>query len=352
MKRKIALTFYIVRFLLIIAVGGVMTFFGTHRPIGNEEQVDFKGVNYLNATERFDAWASQNFGFRDKLVTANSKLKYNLFHQSAQQSVIAGREGWLFYESALHDYAGLDVLTDEEIGQVVENIKAATEAVEAQGAKAIWVIAPNKMEIYGEYMPYYYVENTIDGNYEKLLRALDNTNVMHTDLKTTLRAQRQSYSMPIYHKLDSHWNNIGAGIAYETIMSELELAHTHYSDAQFIISNRFEGDLYAMLFPKENEKDDQAYYGCMPEYEYTSTYRGDDDLVITAKATKGTGKILMFRDSFGNALHSFFAADFAESTFLRAIPYDVRDVDGADVVVFEIVERNIPNLLKYPPVTR
>lgn len=352
MKRKIALTIYIVLFLAIIAAGGVMTFLGAHKPIGNEEQVDFKDVNYLNATNRFDAWVSQNFGFRDRLVTANSNLKYNLFNQSAEKSVIAGKDGWLFYESALHDYAGTGVLTDEEIDQIVENIKLATEAVKAQGAKAVWAIAPNKMEIYGEYMPYYTVENQAEGNYEKLMKALKNTDVVFADLKTTLQNSKNDYEVPIYHKLDSHWNNIGAGIAYETIMDLVGMPHTKYSGEAYRISSRFEGDLYSMLFPKGNKKDDQIYFDCMPEFDYTSTYRGDDDLVITAEAPDGNGKILMFRDSFGNALHSFFAADFAESTFLRAIPYDVSDIDGADVVVFEIVERNIPNLLKYPPVTR
>lgn len=350
MKRKIALTIYIVRFLVIITVCGVMTFFGTHKAIGNEEEADMSGINYLNATEKFDNWASLNFGFRNRLIGLNNRISMNVFGQSGEKSVIVGEDGWLFYESALHDYTGEDVLSDEEIAELAKLITEASEAVTRQGAAAVWVIAPNKMEIYGEKMPYYLIENTADGNYEKLMKALSGTDVNYVDLKKTLTDSRNSFSEPIYHKLDSHWNNIGAGIAYEAVMDSIGLSHTEYSDAGYTMRNNFSGDLYAMLFADGREKDMQAYYDIMPEFLYTSNYRGDDDLLITTSCDTGEGKLLMFRDSFGNALHSFFAADFSEAEFRRSIPYDISDIKGADVVVFEIVERNIPNLIKYPPI--
>jgi hypothetical protein len=43
-------------------------------------------------------------------------------------------------------------------------------------------------------------------------------------------------------------------------------------------------------------------------------------------------------------LYEFFANDFAEAYISRALPYDVSDIEGADLVVVEIVERNIPRL--------
>ena len=64
-------------------------------------------------------------------------------------------------------------------------------------------------------------------------------------------------------------------------------------------------------------------------------------MIITTENQSGVGKVILFRDSFGNALHEFFANDFSEAVISRAFPYDVSDIEGADLVVVEIVERNI-----------
>lgn len=57
--------------------------------------------------------------------------------------------------------------------------------------------------------------------------------------------------------------------------------------------------------------------------------------------------LLMFRDSFGNALYPFLADSFGHSRFSRKMPYPLTMMQevNADVVIVEIVERNIPYLL-------
>lgn len=58
----------------------------------------------------------------------------------------------------------------------------------------------------------------------------------------------------------------------------------------------------------------------------------------------------MFRDSFGNTLHSLLAEDFGHALFSRAQPYDLglMDQTGATCVVVEIVERNLRLLSQVP----
>ena len=59
----------------------------------------------------------------------------------------------------------------------------------------------------------------------------------------------------------------------------------------------------------------------------------------------------MFRDSFGNALLPLLAEQYATATFSRALPFalDLTEIEGADTVIVEIVERNLQNLLAYAP---
>lgn len=59
----------------------------------------------------------------------------------------------------------------------------------------------------------------------------------------------------------------------------------------------------------------------------------------------------MFRDSFANALLPLLAEQYATATFSRALPFalDLTEIEGADTVIVEIVERNLTNLLAYAP---
>ena len=73
----------------------------------------------------------------------------------------------------------------------------------------------------------------------------------------------------------------------------------------------------------------------------------EDILIETTKADAPNGRLLLCRDSFGNALHPFLAEDFRETVITRQMPYPLEQVQEGDTVIIEIVERNLPNLLKY-----
>lgn len=101
-------------FGLLIAIG-IKTFVGKSNSPAKEEKVKFKPSSYTSFCNEFDKYFSANFGFRSRFISMNNIVKYNVFKQSGEDNVIAGRDGWLFYNSALHDYIGEDVLSDEEI---------------------------------------------------------------------------------------------------------------------------------------------------------------------------------------------------------------------------------------------
>ena len=63
-------------------------------------------------------------------------------------------------------------MTREEAAKAAGVIKEMSDYAKECGTKLIFVSAPNKMEIYGEYMPYYCLEDKSDGNYELLMDEL------------------------------------------------------------------------------------------------------------------------------------------------------------------------------------
>ena len=110
------------------------------------------------------------------------------------------------------------------------------------------------------------------------------------------------------------------------------------------------GDLAVMLYPSGSDLDLQQYYEYEPGFRYTRPIKSLEDLLIT---TQGPGEysLLMFRDSFANALIPMLSEAFASAAYSRSIPYDYALLERIqpDLVVLEIVERNLPDWLTTPP---
>ena len=105
-----------------------------------------------------------------------------------------------------------------------------------------------------------------------------------------------------------------------------------------------------MLFPNGDAVNDAVIINTEYKFYYTSNFRTPDDLIIQTANDSETGNLIMWRDSFGEFIYTFFAESFYEAEFRREIPYNFTNIGEKDVVIIEIVERNIPLLLENPPV--
>lgn len=349
-KNKIIKIIYIVLFMCALIIPGIWTFVDKQEAVGNETQVDFSDVNYMNFASKADKFMSQKFGFRNNLVQMNSALYYNLFNESSNSEVIAGKDGWLFYKQALDDYTGKNELSEDEIAKIVKILQIVEKNVEKEGKKFVFVSAPNKMEIYDEFMSENYLKEQDAGNYEGLFIALKDAGVSSVDLKKLLKAEAEKSDIPIYYRQDSHWNRLGAAYAYEAIMNQAEMEYTKYTDKEFVINKNYQSDLYKMLFPMGKEFDENIEFTEEFEFYYMSRFNSTDDIVIETANDNKDKSVLMYRDSFGAQIYEFIANDFGQAMFRRDTIYDFSDLSDTDLVIIELVERNLDYLLTYLPV--
>lgn len=341
---------YVTVFILALIIPGIWTFVGSQKTIGNEEEVDFSDADYWNISDKVDSFMNTKFGFRNKLVNLNNEIKYNVFTESGNSEVVVGEDGWLFFSGALYDYTGEGKLSDIQIDKIVKILSMVQNKVESNGSKFVFVSAPNKMEIYGEYMPYYHVEDTKPGNYELLFAELETSEVSFVDLKKLLKEQKELNDYRLYYKGDSHWNEVGAFIAYESIMEELELDYVECTKEFVVHPNAYKGDLDKMLFPSSPPNDEHIIIEKDYDFYYTSNFKSVDDLVIKTANDNKEGNLIMWRDSFGAGVYYMFAENFNTSEFRRELPYNLTNISDMDVVVIELVERNLPFLLYELPI--
>ncbi len=348
-------------FLLVSVIPSAGMFIGKKSGRGKKSEspekvhislTDESGKINVNLSKEVDSYVSRNFAFRNKLISADTFLKENLFHVSANDEVIIGKDGWLFYSETADDFINIPNVSQDGIKNIIHNLEMMDEYVTRNGGKFLVTVAPNKNTIYPEYMPLNYIKSDFENNLDRLSAALDDSSVGYCDLRSVLRDKKSETDELLYHKKDTHWNNTGALYAADQILGNLGVCYIDYSGTPYITEKTWKGDLDRMLWPGYDLTDYQNNYQTEFTYNYKGRYKSSDDLVINTENEAGTGSMLMFRDSFGAAIIPFLSQNLSQVTYLRTLPYPLNMTDSGnyDYVVLEIVERNIDWLEKKAPV--
>ena len=204
MKSKAAFLFILLFLLICLVPSAGMLFFGPSGALANEipartpEPVQEGKPNMAYLTELTD-YVSDTFFLRRELITGYAGLKA-LFGQSADEDVVTGRDGWLFYGDEMADYAGSEPLTEREVFAAANNLSLMQEYAEGEGAEFLFFIAPNKSSLYPEYLQGYPAAQT-ERNAERLMKELTERQVAYTDLSEVFLSEETL----LYFAPDSHW---------------------------------------------------------------------------------------------------------------------------------------------------
>jgi alginate O-acetyltransferase complex protein AlgJ len=300
---------------------------------------------------QMDAWWSDHFGFRSGLVRLNNALNIKLTGVSPVNLVVIGKEGWLFYtgDDALLDYQGLFPLTDEALNKITANLEARRSWLETQGCQYLIVVAPNKQTIYGQYLPDWTNHRVGPTRLDQVENALGpDSRINLLDLRTTFISKSGSFHtpdgvpIPFYYKTDTHWNDLGASLAYQAILERLHVEMTGPPNPidyglSPVVTPRPGGDLAAMLGMTDQFSDREVTID--PEYFQFGP--------------KNHIKVLIFWDSFYVALKPFLTGGFDEAIESpeRSRPFDYALVEKEKpVLVIDLfTERFLMQRLSPPP---
>ena len=295
--------------------------------------------------QELQTYVSEHFAFRGELVAADSRIKYELFRTPCDDQVVIGKEGWLFFGETLADYSGV-TLTDNELDFIVKKMSEVCNYIQAQGKQPLFVIVPNKNQIYPEYMPARFGSKAQDCNLTLLQEKLSALDVPYADAYHILLEGKIKDELYLHE--DTHWNNTGARLVLNEIYALYGISD-NYALSGYNIEESHSPDLYVILFPDTKHYEAQRIYNDGKSYDYMGRMHSLDDLTIRTQAADGNGKsILVYRDSFGRAMIPYVGETFDNAVFNRSTPYDlslVADME-CDYVLIEIVERNLPDLGK------
>ena len=349
MKKSIKAIFCMLLLLLCLLPLAVFVIAGPSAP-GANERLAAKPRLTAGGSLNFDVLSDTadyfdgHFGLRQELITANAAADAAIFHESATPEVLLGTDGWLYYADTLADYTGADPMTARQLWCAVRNLALIQEYAQSQGADFLFVCAPNKNTIYPAHMPARETRAEGPSDLDRLEALLDAQGVAFCDVRQTLLDAQEL----TYYRTDSHWNGYGSALACDAILAALG-RESALAEEDFLLQPHT-GDLYQMLYPASKKQEQGLSLARQREFQYVGAVRGADDQLIRTESG-GSGVLLAFRDSFGNALHEDLAEAFASATFSRSMPYDLSLMQNAqpDRVLVELVERNLRWLASRPP---
>jgi hypothetical protein len=286
-----------------------------------------------------------------------------MLKSSPNPIVLIGKDDWLFYANPvdgnpLEDYRRNDPLTPTELRSWKTALEAKYMWLKQRDIQYLFVIAPNKHTIYGEYIPSRIRQVGKQTRLDQLLEYMHDSEVPILDLRPPM-LQAKTKGL-LYYKTDTHWNNFGAAVAqYEIIRHLLKYYRTLYPiDYSFVDFSLVEytGDMANMLNLSSHFKEmafqlwKQIPLCNLPIVEEQP--KTPNPPFIT-NCCAGAPRALIFGDSFLTALQPYISQYFAKSLYVRNYP-DFHQLEQytenytPDIVIEERVERYLNKIPTLP----
>lgn len=336
-------------------------------------------VNLVLGVKKFKVKYLYNIDF---IIPKLNGFLYDYGLNAYPGQVVIGKNNWLYLGD---DYADTITLAREGIDpSYIKNAIAKKNKLDAwdgffksKGVKDFKIlVGPNKSSVYPEFLPDW-VKLSESRKINILMEATNSEYYIYPE-NILLSAKEIYEGHDLYHKTDTHWNNLGAWVVFDHFIKEIKIKNPEINYNQNILLKRpveiSAGDLSGFLRLTGSLKDQQQIIEFLPSFDVETEchtfYAGEkiecvgnpkiisqkEPLLVTATGSLNDKKLLWIRDSFGTAMSQYMARTFSN---VIQVHYDNLDKDKLidivedfkpDYVFMTIVERSIDGglPLEYP----
>lgn len=258
--------------------------------------------------------------------------------------VFIGKEDWLYlgeqYGEAVSRGRHGTTVEDEKIaGAIGHATESWSKWLNLHGVRVFRVmLGPDKGTIYPEFLPDW-AQPAAETATDTLLANVSQG--LYVDTRPALKTAKLQFSESLYYKTDTHWNSLGAWIAFRAF--EKDIARVE-PDLQLLSENQVRiskvnqrqgGDLAKFLSLKETLRDSEVVVDILSDrpietrqYDFQTgrlkraggnprIHSAQRPLLVKSDQALNQKKVLWLRDSFGTAMAPFMAATFSETLQLH-----------------------------------
>jgi len=173
--------------------------------------------------ESYDDYLEQGIGFRPTLIRINNQIAFTMFDTALANSVIIGKNNYLFEMNYIKAYEGLDFVGEEQIKGQVAKARFLQDKLEENGKHFLIVFAPGKASFYPEYIPdKYKLSKRGPTNYESFVKNCRSQGVHFLDFNAWFVSMKDTSKYPLYSKTGIHWSLYGVALAVDSLVKYME----------------------------------------------------------------------------------------------------------------------------------
>ena len=319
--------------------------FGTKEKGKPFPELDFKHLS--SSVKKMNKHYNGNFGLKYSMVNTFTGFKNDVLDENPlPNKAFKGKNDWYFlgdqWNILFKDNFGNFDYTKQELIEIKEYLQTLKEGLASRGVEFYIVVPPNKHRIYSEELPFQLQQNNtrLEVLNSYLKKEIDFEIIY---LRDTLIANKKESLL--YYKTNTHWNDIGAFIGYQKTINTIDpnIFKANFTDYNIDYNSSIKGDITNMI----NLKNDESAIILKKKTSYQvksikSTYQFEH-----FENSNQDKKLVMYRDSFATSWIQFFNESFGETIYLRDynVDYSFIDHEKPDVVIFEVVERNLSSIL-------
>lgn len=316
----------------------------------------------------FEKYYNDHFIYRDKILYWHTLLSYYLLQRSpVPEKVALGKNSWLYYtDKERKVFEGKFQITDEDIQEIVSEIKFRDSVYKSKGIQFVVMITPMKAEVYPEYLPTYYRRLNSDDATDKVVKALHKINGLSIIYPKPELIEAKKL-IQTYYKYDNHWNRAGAYYAYRKLIETINKTLPN-SKAKLLNNNDLKlenkdvpgGNLANMIGLDNLLRETDYFYsirnqkskeGIKRNYPITSGFAYESEYeMVSVNSDTTLPKALIIRDSYCVALMPYLNESFGEVIYIfdawqYKLNMEIIEKEKPDVIILQIFEPHISNLL-------
>ena len=265
---------------------------------------NYKSNIYQTQIEKY---ASEHFGMREPVIRLYNQYVWSAYNKTYCHFIVPGKEGYLYYALAVNEHYGLELpkhyKSNEEAMKDADTelrqMNKLRHVLKDYGIEFVAFIAPDKPEVYPEYLPRRDADTNSIHLTDYFSRRMDEIGFPYINMTDWFISMRDTASFPIFPKTDSHWR-YSAIYGYDSLFrfinaldGEVKFPNIHIGPPTAYESDKLEGDeeTLNLIFRIHGDK---------------TKYKSD--ITVETDTTQRKPKVLFIGDSFIWSLGEFMPA--------------------------------------------
>ena len=283
--------------------------------------------------------------------------------------VVTGGDFQFFFQKMLPDFQGKNVPSKGVLSNLTNRVKTRLQMLHNVNpdAEIIYMIVPSAMTVYPELVPQQYKPASGDTKLDATMKALSDGGATVIDLKSAF-AEHKNDEMPLYYKLDSHWSDYGAFVAYTELFNHIsekfpEAAPRSADQFNWNPDYYMSGDMTYYLAMSQSQIKEYCYYRTFnvnvpSAVTSTNRYVSANKLTYSDPMTYeniiNTGNsdlpnCIVLRDSYSTQMYDILAERMNKTYYRGMWNYgwdnNLINSEKPDYIIYLIAEWNIDAIL-------